>query len=158
MSAAELFSAQEMSNGMWAVWVNNVYAQIAPITGLTEGEAKRRADVLNRAAAGLPDKAVVELQTKLDAAVSFSRTDLRHALLAKVQPTTLEAYLAAHGWERCPVGGTSREWALDPHYVRVPLHPDFRDYAARVSDAIDGICGAERRAPFEVYLDVVGAR
>ena len=158
MSAAEVFSAQEMSNGMWAVWVNNVYAQIAPITGLTEEEAKRRAAVLNRAAAGLPDETAAELQRKLGMAIVFSRADLRHALLAKVEPKTVEAYLAAHGWTRCPVANTSGEWSLRPHVVRVPLRPDYRDYGGCLSYVIEGICGAEHRAPFEVYLDVVATK
>lgn len=143
---------------MIAEWVEET--RTTPAVTLPEGSVEdlsaKLADLLleNHAARSH----AVALQAKLDVATAFCRADLRHTLLAKVQPATIEAYLVAHGWERCPVGGTSREWALDPHYVRVPLHPDFRDYSARVSDVIEGICGVEDRAPFEVYLDVVGAR
>jgi hypothetical protein len=74
----------------------------------------------------------------------------------------IEAYLAAHGWERDPKL-SSPEAAIyhlraDPHVeVILPRDRNLVDYALRVSEVLQALAVAERRTAWEV-LEQFSAR
>ena len=82
----------------------------------------------------------------------------RERVLA-LDPATIEAYLAAHGWE-ADLGVSSPEAGIyrlpsDPQTeVVVPRDKDFVDYALRVGEVLREVAVAERRKAWEVLEDL----
>lgn len=84
---------------------------------------------------------------------------LDERVLASIMPAQLIAYLRATGWtQRAEVAGVSEIWTRpdeeNGRAARVPLQPQFADYAARVGDVLDSIEATEGRSQLSILHDL----
>ena len=82
----------------------------------------------------------------------------RERVLA-LDPATVEAYLAAHGWEMDRAVSSSEaaiyHLSSDPQAeIVVPRDKDFVDYALRIGEVVREVAVAERRKAWEVLDDL----
>jgi len=82
----------------------------------------------------------------------------RERVLA-LDPATLEAYLAAHGWEVDPdlsssEAGIYHRPAGPQAEIIIPRDKHFVDYALRVGEALREVADAEHRKAWEVLEDL----
>jgi hypothetical protein len=79
--------------------------------------------------------------------------------LAEVTPAQLARYMVGTGWLRRQKASHSSLWTTqdDGFEVLLPLDPEFRDYRARLGDALRTIASAEERDIREVVTDILAA-
>jgi hypothetical protein len=82
----------------------------------------------------------------------------RERVLA-LDPATVEAYLAAHGWELAPEVSSAEAGIYHlpsgpQAEIIVPRDKGFVDYALRIGEALREVAVAERRKAWEVLEDL----
>jgi hypothetical protein len=86
----------------------------------------------------------------------------RDRILA-LDPSDVEAYLLAHGWEpdrkaSTPEAGVYHLPSDGQAEILLPRDKGFIDYALRVSEVLQAVAAAERRTAWEVLEDFTAQR
>ncbi|WP_030409080.1 hypothetical protein [Streptomyces albus] len=86
-------------------------------------------------------------------------TDEEFQQAGEVTPDSVMRYLRGSGWSVSRDLGSGQLWELSadegrPYQVLVPVRPQVRDYAARISDLLETLSAVEARRPGDVLREM----